>query len=430
MPIPKTSVNLRAEGLRDTAYDLLLDAIVTGQLEPGSRLYDEELEARFGTTRSALRGALTELETQWLVRIVPRRGTFVTDFDLNRGLQAIEVATGVTRRAMLDAAARLTPEHLAALGLYRSRWLRTPETMREAIRTQQADGLYDVILEAAGNSELDRLRGWVLPYIKRTRWHLVVSGAVEPSAVLAAQRENIANVLAGDVAGAADSLWVNAATNEALALQAVAEPPKKRGVTLTRDLVADTIERAILDGTLQPDEPLPETDLMAWLGVSHTPIRQALDELANRGLVEQQINRPARVARQDPATIRQTFEAYGVLIDVAYRRAMQLDRDGLLAVLRPHHERYTLEPDAPVSEINAGINIALFEFSGAQVLLELHNRLASRLDWYLVNDKDPNIRFAARELVAATQSAIVANDVEAIDRIVKEAYERRPFLGG
>ena len=428
MPIPKTTISLRAEGLRTTAYDLLLEAIVTGQLEPGARLYDEELEARFGTTRSALRGALTELESQWLVRIVPRRGTFVTDFDLNWGLQAIEVATGVTRRAMYDAADRLTTEHLAALGLYRSRWLRTPETLREAIKTQEADRLYDVFLAAAENSELDRLRGWVVPYVKRTRWHLVASGATEPSATLAAQRAFIADVLAGDVARAADSLWPTARLNEALALRAIETPLKKRGVTLTRDLVADTIERAILDGTLHPDEQLPEADLMAWLGVSHTPIRQALDELANRGLVEQQINRPARVARLDPTTIRQTFEAYGVLIGVAYRRAMQLDRDGLLAVLQPHYDRFTLEPDAPVSEINAGINIALFEFSGAQVLLELHNRLVSRLNWYLVNDKDPNIRFAAQQLAAATQSAIVANDLEAIDRIVKEAYESRPFL--
>lgn len=41
-----------------------------------------------------------------------------------------------------------------------------------------------------------------------------------------------------------------------------------------------------MDGTLEPGERLNDEDLIAWLGVSRTPIREALSQLARAGLVE------------------------------------------------------------------------------------------------------------------------------------------------
>ena len=431
MPIPKTPANLRASGPRGTAYDQILDAIVRGDLAPGERLYDEDLEARFGTTRSAIRAALAELETQWLVRIVPRKGTFVTDLDLNRGYQAAEVLAGVTTRAMHDSAGRLEPQHLSRLADYRDRWLRDAGTVREAMVTAEGHhGLYDVFFDVSGNPELVRVRDWVLPYVKRVRSHLVQEGSSDPAAVLTMQRYFVASVTRGDVGEAASHLWESTGMlfGEFSPGLLRLDPPKP-GVTLTRDIAADTIERAILDGTLLPDEPLPEVELMAWLGVSHTPVRQALDELANRGLVEQQLNKSARVARLNPETIRDTFAAYGVLIRVAYRRAMQLDRDELRAVLRHHQDRYRSEPQTPVHQINVGLNVALFEFSGAQLLLELSERLASRLTWYVIGEDDAVARPRALRLSAETQAAVAANDWPAMNRIIWERFEKAYWPG-
>ncbi|WP_165350509.1 GntR family transcriptional regulator [Xylanimonas protaetiae] len=428
MPIPKVPVDLRASGLRRTAYDLLLDAIVRGDLAPGQRLHDEALEARFGTTRSAVRAALAELEAEWLVRIVPRKGTFVTELDLNRGLQAVEVLAGVTMRAVRESAGLLTRAHLDRLTSYRGRWLRGADTMREALLTsQEDDGLYGVFFELAGNPELDRVRDWVLPYVRRVRHHLVASGALDLAEALRIQRVVVADVLQGDLASAADRLWEGTSLFGEYRHGALADGSARPGVALSRDLVADTIEAAILDGTLVPDEPLPETELMGWLGVSHTPVRQALDALANRGLVEQQLNRSARVARLDPVTIRGTFIAYGVLIRVALRRAMRLDRAELLATLRPHQDRYGSEPEVPVSEVNAGLNLALFGFSGAQVLGELSERMASRLTWYVRDEWDARSRPDAVRLSAELRAAVAAEDDAALDRIVKEAYDDLPF---
>ncbi|WIE70339.1 GntR family transcriptional regulator [Curtobacterium sp. MCLR17_054] len=71
---------------------------------------------------------------------------------------------------------------------------------------------------------------------------------------------------------------------------------------LLREVAVDRIRDAILDGTLEPGEPLPDDELAQWLGMSRTPIREALALLAVIGLVDIQANRITRVAcRSDRA---------------------------------------------------------------------------------------------------------------------------------
>ncbi|CAM5439199.1 GntR family transcriptional regulator [Leifsonia shinshuensis] len=59
------------------------------------------------------------------------------------------------------------------------------------------------------------------------------------------------------------------------------------------------IEAAIMDGTLEPGERLRDSDLVEWLGISRTPIRHALDRLAEQGLIEMERNRYTRVSEFD-----------------------------------------------------------------------------------------------------------------------------------
>ena len=54
---------------------------------------------------------------------------------------------------------------------------------------------------------------------------------------------------------------------------------------LLRDEVFERLRDAIVDGTLAPDEQLRDTELATWLGVSRTPVREALLELGRSGLV-------------------------------------------------------------------------------------------------------------------------------------------------
>jgi len=101
--------------------------------------------------------------------------------------------------------------------------------------------------------------------------------------------------------------------------------PKSSNATdrqLLRDTVRQTIQDAILDGTLEPGERLHDDQLISWLGVSRTPIREALGDLARAGLVETSANRYTRVAVPDPARVSDTIQTLGVLYGGAVRLAV------------------------------------------------------------------------------------------------------------
>lgn len=73
------------------------------------------------------------------------------------------------------------------------------------------------------------------------------------------------------------------------------------------------LEAAIMDGTLEPGERLRDPDLVEWLGISRTPIRHALERLAEQGLIELEQNRYTRVA---PLDINDVLDAAHVVGDL------------------------------------------------------------------------------------------------------------------
>lgn len=83
---------------------------------------------------------------------------------------------------------------------------------------------------------------------------------------------------------------------------------------LLRDEAHDAIRDAILDGTLKPGERLDDKELQQWLGISRTPIRDALQSLAAEGLVESAAQSYTRVVRPDPEHVESFIQTLGVVM--------------------------------------------------------------------------------------------------------------------
>lgn len=81
-----------------------------------------------------------------------------------------------------------------------------------------------------------------------------------------------------------------------------AETPPRR--TLLRDDVYTRLRDAIVVGTLTPGEQLRDHEVAAWLGVSRTPVREALLRLGQAGLVHAAPGRSTTVATLDARAIR------------------------------------------------------------------------------------------------------------------------------
>lgn len=102
----------------------------------------------------------------------------------------------------------------------------------------------------------------------------------------------------------------------------------------TADLAAavyDVIGAAIRDGQLSPGARLRDVELAEWLGVSRTPVREALLRLERIGLVEMVAGRFTRVSFITPELVSETLEYMGYQVAAATRMAVQRMSDHELA---------------------------------------------------------------------------------------------------
>ena len=128
------------------------------------------------------------------------------------------------------------------------------------------------------------------------------------------------------------------------------------GGTILSDEVYARIGAAILDGTLPPGERLRDVDLAAQLGVSRTPVREALQRLERFGLVEVAVGRYTRVSEPDDKLRADTGEFTALFMGNALRLALQRCGDESLAAMVTH-------ADAMVEAARREDPIGLFEAS-------------------------------------------------------------------
>lgn len=83
------------------------------------------------------------------------------------------------------------------------------------------------------------------------------------------------------------------------------EPVKRQTL---EESVYETVRDGIISGELRPGDPLVEAQLSADMGISKTPVREALIRLARDGLVVQELHRRSRVATPTAEDVRAACE--------------------------------------------------------------------------------------------------------------------------
>ena len=384
MPIPQTPLDLVGPPAREVAYRRLRAAITAGELVPGARLDTEALLAFTGSRRAPLREALTALAGVGLVAVSPRRYTQVTPLDARRARESLTVHAAYVARAIQEAAPALTEDDRRRLADVPSATTRHAGLDRHAVITE-------VVLARAGNRDYSKIAASLLPYIERALRLQAIDLPVEAwnsglTELRAALLERDA-----DAAGRAwDTTWrlafvaLQPATSSAVdtTVRDVAGAPP----TL-REKVADTLTDAILDGTLVQGEILREAALTTWLGVSRTPVREALVQLQQRGLVDLPANRPARVATLDAAEFRDGMRALGVLRVIALREVLTTGEQTVRTQIAELLDGWTPggEPDDLVA-LSQGLDRILVQGSENLVLKSVAVPLAAKVRWQAVHD--------------------------------------------
>ncbi|MFK0243907.1 GntR family transcriptional regulator [Amycolatopsis azurea] len=148
------------------------------------------------------------------------------------------------------------------------------------------------------------------------------------------------------------------------------------------EVVLEEIRRGILTRELEPGQPLVEAELAARLGVSKTPVREALKVLSNSGLVTFSPYKGASVCVVDAELAKSVYDVRMVLEPEAVRRSVERRSPDLLEdaaeALKEASAAISDKDQAALSLLNRRFHRALYSGCGNPLMVSMLDDLKDR----------------------------------------------------
>ncbi|MFJ7159971.1 GntR family transcriptional regulator [Streptomyces sp. NPDC101118] len=220
----------------------------------------------------------------------------------------------------------------------------------------------------------------------------------------------------------------DAALPTAPSAEGVAIPPQKVSRHSVRGQVLGLLRTALIDGELAPGQIYSGPALGERFGVSATPVREAMQQLALEGAVECLPNRGFRVIERTPRELAELAEVRGLLeVPVMLRLARSVPAETWPS-LRPLAAATTAAAAAGdvagYAESDRAFHRAVLALAGNEQLLLVADDLHRRSQWPLPGA--PAVRRADLVADAAEHSALlealIAQDLPVVESLVREHF--------
>ena len=211
--------------------------------------------------------------------------------------------------------------------------------------------------------------------------------------------------------------------------------------TSLHEEAAVRLRSLIVRGELQPGEQLVEADLCEVLGVSRTPLREALKRLASEGLVELRLNRSSIVAPIRREDIDELFEAVAGIerigAELAAQRMTLRDHEKLATLhdrMERHHDAGELQA---YFELNQQIHAFVLSCARNAALQSTHSALLARVErarlfaltsrerWDESVEEHRDIMRALAERDSDRAGRLVAQHIQRTGQVVNDALHPR-----
>ena len=147
--------------------------------------------------------------------------------------------------------------------------------------------------------------------------------------------------------------------------------------------VTERVRDMIIEGDLAPGQRINEAELVERLGVSRTPLREALRTLAAENLIDTRPSRGSVVRRLTPEDVKGMLQVLAELEALGGRLACETASDAAIeGVLDLHDEMmgcYRRGDRLSYYKANQAIHTAIAHASGNPTLLEMQGAIQSRL---------------------------------------------------
>jgi DNA-binding GntR family transcriptional regulator len=201
------------------------------------------------------------------------------------------------------------------------------------------------------------------------------------------------------------------------------------------DLAVDRLRRDILSGRIDPGERLVEEQLTRRLGISRAPLREALRQLAQQGLVEHIPRRGARVATLSDDDVRELYEVRDVLERHAVTSiAASADLTALRAALDVMRQATAADDRLELANAHRRFHVEVVRLGGNHQLAGMYESILVRIQLYMAVNmlREAEVAQASNgvlrheRLFAAVQSGDVAHIRAALGDHGATAYLARP----
>ena len=153
-----------------------------------------------------------------------------------------------------------------------------------------------------------------------------------------------------------------------------------------RDVVFQTLRKAILTGELMPGERLMEIHLAEKLGVSRTPIREAIRKLELEGLVINIPRRGAQVAEISERGLRDVLEVRRALdtfcAELACERISDEEKEALKKACTDFEDAVATKDASVIAKADVAFHDIIIGATGNERLVALLNNLAEQMYRY------------------------------------------------
>jgi len=159
----------RHQTLREKILETIRDAILKGSLKPGERVSEPDLAERFGISRTPIREAFRQLESEGYLQVVPRKGAVVASLserDIEEFYAIKIILEGFAARM---AAEKLTGKEIERLESINERLYKLADEGDVKTFFRVHNEFHEVFIKAAGNDKLSEMINQLVMKFKRLR---------------------------------------------------------------------------------------------------------------------------------------------------------------------------------------------------------------------------------------------------------------------
>lgn len=155
--------------LRERIVEFIKDSVISGRLKPGERVPEQEIAENFGISRTPIREAFRQLESEGFITVTPRKGAVVspiTDKDVSEFYAIKSLLEGYAART---ACSKLTHREIKRLETLNAQMEKCAEKNDVKGFFKLDHQFHDTFLKACGNDKLCALIHHLVQQFERFR---------------------------------------------------------------------------------------------------------------------------------------------------------------------------------------------------------------------------------------------------------------------